>query len=59
YRCHDCLGKPLFCLKCCRDEHWRLPFHKIGNWNGGFFEETSLTKMGMEIYLGHQGKPCP
>ncbi|KAG1889757.1 uncharacterized protein F5891DRAFT_987250 [Suillus fuscotomentosus] len=31
----------------------------IGKWNGGFFEETSLTKMGMEIYLGHQGKPCP
>ncbi|KAG2099268.1 uncharacterized protein F5147DRAFT_747293 [Suillus discolor] len=59
YRCHDCLGEPLFCLKCCRDEHRRLPFHKIGKWNGGFFEETSLTKMGMEIYLGHQGKPCP
>ncbi|KAG1900018.1 uncharacterized protein F5891DRAFT_980633 [Suillus fuscotomentosus] len=59
YRCHDCLGEPLFCLKCCRDEHQRLPFHKIGKWNGGFFEETSLTKMGMEIYLGHQGKTCP
>ncbi|KAG2049430.1 hypothetical protein BDR06DRAFT_984372 [Suillus hirtellus] len=59
YRCHDCLSEPLFCLKCCRDEHQRLPFHKIGKWNGGFFEEMSLTKMGMEIYLGHQGKPCP
>ncbi|KAG1881030.1 uncharacterized protein F5891DRAFT_973461, partial [Suillus fuscotomentosus] len=40
-------------------EHWRLPFHKIGKWNGGFFEETSLTKIGMDIYLGHQGMPCP
>ncbi|KAG2058431.1 hypothetical protein BDR06DRAFT_980321 [Suillus hirtellus] len=59
YRCHDCLSDLLFCLKCCRDEHRRLPFHKIGKWNEGFFEETSLTKIGMEIYLGHQGKPCP
>ncbi|KAG1868406.1 hypothetical protein F4604DRAFT_1584764, partial [Suillus subluteus] len=59
YKCHDCLGNPLFCAKCCRDEHRRLPFHKIGKWNGGFFAETSLTKIGMEVYLVHQGMPCP
>ncbi|KAG2100186.1 uncharacterized protein F5147DRAFT_582246, partial [Suillus discolor] len=59
YRCYNCLGDPVFCLKCCRNEHWRLPFHKIAKWNGGFFEEMSLTKIGMEIYLGHQGMPCP
>ncbi|KAG1800082.1 hypothetical protein EV424DRAFT_1474860 [Suillus variegatus] len=59
YRCHDCLGDPMFCAKCCRYEHRRLPFHKISKWNGSFFEETSFTKIDMEIYLGHGGLPCP
>ncbi|KAG1850665.1 hypothetical protein F4604DRAFT_1934338 [Suillus subluteus] len=31
----------------------------ISQWTGGFFEDTSLTKIGLEIHLGHQGKPCP
>ncbi|KAG1836714.1 hypothetical protein C8R48DRAFT_568766, partial [Suillus tomentosus] len=57
--CHNCLGDPMFCAKCCRYEHRRLPFHKISKWNGSFFEETSLTKIDMEIYLGHGGLPCP
>ncbi|KAG1873904.1 hypothetical protein F4604DRAFT_1925476 [Suillus subluteus] len=36
-----------------------MPFHRISQWTGGFFEDTSLTKIGLEIHLGHQGKPCP
>ncbi|KAG1775259.1 hypothetical protein EV702DRAFT_1047112 [Suillus placidus] len=36
-----------------------MPFHWISQWTGGFFEDTSLTKIGLEIHLGHQGKPCP
>lgn len=59
YRCHDCLGDPIICAKCCRHEHRRLPFHKISKWNGSFFEETSLTKIELEIHLGHDGLPCP
>ncbi|KAG1855363.1 hypothetical protein DFJ58DRAFT_841154 [Suillus subalutaceus] len=39
--------------------HSCMPFHRISQWTGGFFEDTSLTKIGLEIYLGHQGKPCP
>ncbi|KAG1844901.1 hypothetical protein C8R48DRAFT_678323 [Suillus tomentosus] len=36
-----------------------MPFHRIGQWTGGFFEDTSLTKIGFEIHLGHAGQPCP
>ncbi|KAG1887203.1 hypothetical protein F4604DRAFT_1917014 [Suillus subluteus] len=36
-----------------------MPFHQISQWTGGFFEDTSLTKIGLEIHLSHQGKPCP
>ncbi|KAG2095275.1 uncharacterized protein F5147DRAFT_747748 [Suillus discolor] len=50
---------PIICAKCCRHEHRRLPFHKISKWNGSFFEETSLTKIELEIHLGHDGLPCP
>ncbi|KAG1876011.1 hypothetical protein C8R48DRAFT_669235 [Suillus tomentosus] len=41
------------------DRHVRLPFHKISRWNGDFFEESSLTRLGMEYHLGHSGLPCP
>lgn len=58
YRCFDCLSEPLFCAKCCRNDHWRLPFHKISKWNRDFFEDTSMTRLGLEIYLGHEGLPC-
>jgi hypothetical protein len=58
YRCHSCMGEPLFCTHCCRTVHSSMPFHRISQWTGGFFEDTSLTKIGLEIHLGHQGKPC-
>ncbi|KAJ8591772.1 hypothetical protein M405DRAFT_691042, partial [Rhizopogon salebrosus TDB-379] len=28
-------------------------------WNGKFFQETSLTDVGLEIHLGHGGNSCP
>ncbi|KAG1870872.1 hypothetical protein F4604DRAFT_1583524 [Suillus subluteus] len=59
YRCHGCMGEPLFCTHCCRTVHSCMPFHQISQWTGGFFKDTSLTKIGLEIHLGHQGKPCP
>ncbi|KAG1787530.1 uncharacterized protein HD556DRAFT_1312716 [Suillus plorans] len=36
-----------------------MPFHRISQWTGGFFKDTSLTKIGLEVHLGHAGKPCP
>lgn len=40
-------------------QHALLPFHRISQWNGDFFERSSLTKIGVEIHLGHRGRPCP
>ncbi|KAG1849004.1 hypothetical protein F4604DRAFT_1935084 [Suillus subluteus] len=51
--------QPIFCTKCCRVEHSLWPFHQISQWNGDFFERTTLTKLGIEIHAGHRGKPCP
>ena len=59
YRCHGCFGEPLFCTECCRTEHQRHPFHRISQWTGSFFQDTSLSKIGLEIHLGHGGCPCP
>ncbi|KAG1841465.1 hypothetical protein C8R48DRAFT_751179 [Suillus tomentosus] len=59
YRCHNCFSEPIFCSECCQTQHVRLPFHKISRWNGDFFEESSLTRLGMEYHLGHRGLPYP
>ncbi|KAG1840341.1 hypothetical protein F4604DRAFT_1690823 [Suillus subluteus] len=39
--------------------HQRLPFHHISQWTGAFFEESCLVKIGMVMWLGHAGTPCP
>ncbi|KAG1797829.1 uncharacterized protein HD556DRAFT_1431037 [Suillus plorans] len=36
-----------------------LPFHRTSQWNGDFFDRTTLAKLGVEIHLGHGGQPCP
>ncbi|KAG1859864.1 hypothetical protein C8R48DRAFT_540338, partial [Suillus tomentosus] len=59
YRCHNCFSEPIFCSECCRTQHVQLPFHKISRWDGDFFGESSLTRLGMEYHLGHRGLPCP
>jgi hypothetical protein len=59
YKCHSCLAEPLFCTNCCRTQHMLLPFHRISQWTGCFFQETCLMKLGVEVFLGHQGQPCP
>ncbi|KAG1725096.1 hypothetical protein EDB19DRAFT_1833904 [Suillus lakei] len=41
---HDCLAEPMFCTRCCRTQHTWLPFHQISQWNGDFFERTTLMK---------------
>lgn len=43
YRCSDCFGQPLFCTLCAREGHQRHPFHRIRQWTGSFFEESSLN----------------
>ncbi|KAG1884389.1 hypothetical protein F4604DRAFT_1677024 [Suillus subluteus] len=58
-KCHDCFAEPMSCTRCCWTEHAQQPFHRVSQWNGEFFERTTLTKLGVEIHLGHEGKPCP
>ena len=36
-----------------------MPFHWILEWNGSFFERTTLRDLGCEIHLEHSGKECP
>ncbi|KAG1889098.1 uncharacterized protein F5891DRAFT_987476 [Suillus fuscotomentosus] len=42
-----------------RTQHQRLPFHRVSQWTGSFFEESCLVKSGIVIWLGHNGNPCP
>ncbi|KIK73824.1 hypothetical protein PAXRUDRAFT_177400 [Paxillus rubicundulus Ve08.2h10] len=59
YRCLGCFSQPLFCTQCCRKQHYMLPFHRIKQWTGTFFEDLSLCLAGMVLHLGHCGQPCP
>ncbi|KAG1738640.1 uncharacterized protein EDB91DRAFT_1237709 [Suillus paluster] len=59
YKCHGCFNEPLFCTDCCRIQHQRHPFHRISQWTGSFFQETSLIKVGLHIHLAHDSTPCP
>ncbi|KAH7881994.1 hypothetical protein F5I97DRAFT_1817824, partial [Phlebopus sp. FC_14] len=59
YMCSDCLCSPLFCSTCCRAAHMRIPLHRVTQWNGTFFEESSLKLVGLVVHLGHNGQPCP
>ncbi|KIK72134.1 hypothetical protein PAXRUDRAFT_90464, partial [Paxillus rubicundulus Ve08.2h10] len=42
YRCPDCFGRPLFCTSCCREIHRTHPFHRVEQWMGTHFQESSL-----------------
>jgi hypothetical protein len=35
------------------------PFHRPKKWNGRFFKNIDLDKLGLTIFLGHGGDPCP
>src|SRR5215470_17621661 len=59
YRCTDCFGGSHLCLKCCLEDHSRLPFHQIQKWNGRYFAPTTLQDLGYILHLGHGGLRCP
>lgn len=58
-RCQDCIPGPVWCQRCCRENHRHLPFHRLQRWNKKFFAPTSLADIGYVLYLGHGGHPCP
>ena len=42
WKCLDCIGHPIYCIWCCREQHARHVFHRVEHWNSKFFEEVSL-----------------
>jgi hypothetical protein len=59
WRCLCCLGRPLFCRRCCRSQHQRLIFHRVQKWTGKFFQDASLWEVGVRLSIGHGGDNCP
>ena len=55
----DCSNKMPVCVLCCRNAHKHNIFHRVEKWNGWFFQKGGLWQVGIKIYLGHNGKPCP
>ncbi|KAK6988861.1 hypothetical protein R3P38DRAFT_3228156 [Favolaschia claudopus] len=53
YRCRDCFTDDLYCKNCMVDAHADSPLHRIQEWNGFFFEKTTLKALGLRIQLGH------
>ena len=59
WRCRDCLGFPIFCIGCCREQHSRHVFHRVQHWNSTYFEDVPLYQAGVALHFGHGGSPCP
>ena len=59
WRCGDCADKSAICLFCCRNRHKLNWFHRVEKWNGRFYQRGALWQVGVKIYVGHGGNPCP
>jgi hypothetical protein len=42
-----------------RNRHASDPFHRILFWTGTHYKDAWLRDVGLCIYLGHDGEPCP
>jgi len=59
YRCIDCFQQSLLCGACIAEHHRNQPFHRINEWTApGYFKQTSLTKVGYVLRIGHGGDLC-
>ncbi|PBK60934.1 hypothetical protein ARMSODRAFT_897308 [Armillaria solidipes] len=58
FRCESC-GEFSECQECCLVRHQCSPLHCISRWNGEFWENTTLEKLGLTFQLGHAGGECP
>ncbi|KAJ7836106.1 hypothetical protein B0H14DRAFT_3705441 [Mycena olivaceomarginata] len=57
FRCYDC-GQFVQCSSCCLSSHARSPLHTIQEWNGSFWADYSLERLGLIYQLGHGGFSC-
>ncbi|KAJ7147717.1 hypothetical protein C8R43DRAFT_1129633 [Mycena crocata] len=53
YRCRDCFTDNLYCQSCMVAAHIDSPLHCPEIWQHGFFQRTTLKKLGLRIQLGH------
>ncbi|KAJ7028878.1 hypothetical protein C8F04DRAFT_1265444 [Mycena alexandri] len=58
FKCSDC-GEFLQCESCCLLHHKRTSLHSIQEYNGSFWVDYTLAKLGLVYQLGHGGFPCP
>ncbi|KAI0069871.1 hypothetical protein K474DRAFT_1568226, partial [Panus rudis PR-1116 ss-1] len=58
-RCLDCFDSPSWCPTCSIDLHRSMPLHRMQQFNGKYYEKTSLKVLGLRIFLGHNGDACP
>ena len=59
WRCFDCVDKRATCLLCFRSRHKNDIFHRVEKWNGAFYQKAALWQVGVKIFVGHNGEPCP
>ncbi|KAG9106082.1 hypothetical protein FRC07_008967, partial [Ceratobasidium sp. 392] len=58
YRCLSCFGSGPTCSGCLAASHRFQPTHRIQEWDGQCWVESTLSKAGVTMCLGHGGKPC-
>ncbi|KAI9068138.1 hypothetical protein FKP32DRAFT_1609054 [Trametes sanguinea] len=61
WRCYDCFACPHLCAACALSTHRLNPFHRLWKWNRSkrFWEKTTTAQVGLQLYGGRHGKPCP
>ncbi|KAF8802880.1 hypothetical protein BYT27DRAFT_7305988 [Phlegmacium glaucopus] len=59
WRCLCCLGRPVYCRKCCRNSHRQLIYHRLQKWTGTFYQDAGLWEVGVRLSVGHMGGNCP
>lgn len=61
FRCLDCYGVSFQCQSCVVNAHAQNPFHRVHRWDPvkRYLEKLPLLELGLQINLGHGGKPCP
>ncbi|CAK5273727.1 unnamed protein product [Mycena citricolor] len=57
FKCLHC-GVFLQCKECLLARHATTPLHVIKEWNGSWWQKTSLAALGLVYQLGHGGLPC-
>lgn len=59
WMCLDCWGRPHLCQTCCRGAYTRTPMHRVQRWKMNRWVEVELWEVGLAVWMGHRGKPCP